>query len=79
MTLSRALARLDEAGFNLTGGLSARDYDALVPSAWRLAELAPDARGALVVGHAGRALWPRFTASPEARLERDPSSASGFG
>jgi hypothetical protein len=72
MSLERVRALLDAAGFNLTGGLAAAEYDALVPPAWGLAELAPRARGALVVGHAGRALWPRFAASPEARLDRDP-------
>jgi hypothetical protein len=72
MSLERARALLDEAGFNLAGGLSAAEYDALVPEAWTLEALAPRARGVLVVGHAGRALWPRFAASPEARLERDP-------
>jgi hypothetical protein len=75
MTLARALARLDEAGFNLAGALAAPDYDALVPEAWRLASVAPRARGVLIVGHAGRALWPRFAVSPEARLERDPLDA----
>lgn len=72
MSLERVRAVLDEAGFNLTGELAAAEYDALVPAVWKLAGLAPRARGVLVVGHAGRALWPRFAASPEARLERDP-------
>jgi hypothetical protein len=72
MSLERIRESLDAAGFNVTGSLAAPDYDALVPAAWKLAEVAPRARGVLVVGHAGRALWPRFLASPEARLDADP-------
>jgi hypothetical protein len=72
MTLAAAREQLGGAGFNLCGELAAGEYDALVPPAWKLAALAPRARGVLIVGHAGRALWPHFSASPEARLERDP-------
>jgi hypothetical protein len=67
MTLERARAQLAAAGFNAVGALAAADYDARVPDAWKLCAVAPRARGVLVVGHGGRALWPRFTASPEAR------------
>lgn len=63
---------LDAAGFNLTAPLPARDYDAIVPPPWRLDAVCPGARGVVVVGNGGRSLWPRFRASPEARVRRDP-------
>jgi hypothetical protein len=63
---------LDDAGFNLTGPLLADEYDRLAPPAWQLDAICPGARGVLVVGNGGTALWPRFTSSPEARLRRDP-------
>lgn len=53
----RVVARLDAAGLGLRGALSAADYDARVPSAWRCARLLPDARSAVVVGSGGRSLW----------------------
>jgi hypothetical protein len=65
-------AQLEAAGFNLLGELAAADYDARVPRAWKLAEQAPRARGVWIAGHGGRALWPRFSTSPESRLETDP-------
>jgi len=73
--IAEVLGRLDAAGFDLHAPLAARDYDALVPEAWKLGALAPGTRGVLVIGHAGRALWPRFEASPEAGLECDPLDA----
>jgi epoxyqueuosine reductase len=75
VSVSRALAALADAGLALTGALALEDYDALVPRAWSSASLAPGARGALVVGNAGRALWERFQSSPERALAQDPLDA----
>lgn len=75
MSLDRALAGLAEAGLGLTGTLAIAEYDALVPEPWRSLHLAPGARGALVVGNAGRQLWERFVASPERALASDPLDA----
>jgi len=72
MSLAHLRAGLGAAGFNLLGELSAADYEARVPAAWKLAQLAPGARGVLIAGHGGRELWPRFCTSPEAGLEVDP-------
>lgn len=72
MSLARIVARLTDAGLGLTGTLPIELYDALVPASWRSAQLLPSARGALVVGNAGRVLWERFVASPERALDRDP-------
>ncbi len=72
MTLPGIREALEEAGFNLTGPLPVPEYDALVPPVWRIASVCPGARGVLVVGNGGRALWPRFKSSPEARSRRDP-------
>jgi len=65
-------AALAGAGFNLCGALSAARYDALVPGAWRSAELLPDARTALVVASGGRALWTALQAAPEHAAPSDP-------
>lgn len=75
MILEAIVARLADAGLTLTGTLPIAEYDALVTKPWRSAQLAPAARGALVVGNAGRALWERFVASPERALVRDPLDA----
>jgi hypothetical protein len=75
VSLEHALAALADAGLGLTRGLAIETYDALVPPPWRSAGLAPGARGALVVGNAGRALWERFQASPERALVDDPLDA----
>ncbi len=75
MSLGRIVARLADAGLGLTGTLPIEIYDALVPEPWRSLRLAASARGALVVGNAGRALWERFVASPERALARDPLDA----
>lgn len=72
MSSARALAYLDSQGLGLTGSLPIAAYDSLVPPMWRSAELAPAARGALVVGNAGRALWERLEAAPERALPDDP-------
>jgi hypothetical protein len=67
--------RLDRAGLDVRGVLSASRYDALVPPAWRVARLLPEARCAIVVGSGGRALWSAFCASPEASRARHPLDA----
>lgn len=66
---------LDRAGLALLGCLSRARYDALVPPAWRAAELLPEARSALVVASGGRALFAAFRASREAQLDADPLDA----
>jgi len=48
---------LDAAGLDLRGALASADYDARVPPAWRAEATLPGARGALVIGSGGRALW----------------------
>jgi hypothetical protein len=75
VSAERALAHLARAGLSLSGSLSIATYDSLVPAVWRSAELAPGARGALVVGNAGRALWEKFKVSPERALAHDPLDA----
>jgi len=72
VSAERALAHLARAGLAQSGTLAIAAYDALVPAAWRAAELAPGARAAIVVGNAGRALWEKFEASPERALADDP-------
>jgi len=75
LSLAGIVAALADAGLGLTGTLPIALYDQIVPPPWRSAQLMPGARGALVVGNAGRALWDRFVASPERALERDPLDA----
>ena len=70
--LERVRAQLEQRGLNLTGGLPPEEYDALVSEAWQTRAIAPDCRGVLVVGNAGRALWPRFREAPEFALRRNP-------
>jgi hypothetical protein len=72
VNLSGVNRDLETAGFNLTGTLPAAEYDATVPGPWRIEETCPGARGILVVGNAGKALWPRFRSSPEAALRSNP-------
>jgi hypothetical protein len=64
-----------EAGFNLTGVLSASRYDSLVPPAWRCAELLSGARVVVVLGCGGRAFGAAFRSSPEFALPTDPVDA----
>jgi ferredoxin len=66
--------QLAAAGFNASGILSARDYDALVPAAWRSDALLAEARSAVVLGCGGRAFADAFARSPEAQSLplRDP-------
>ena len=75
MSLDSAVAGLVDAGLGLTGTLPIAEYDSLVPEPWRSLHLAPGARGALVVGNAGRRLWERFVVSPERALSSDPLDA----
>lgn len=75
MSAARAAEGLARAGLNVTGALAIASYDALVPAAWRSAALAPGARGALVVGNGGRALWEAFERAPERALELNPLDA----
>jgi hypothetical protein len=75
LSLERIVARLADAGLGLSGTLPIAIYDELVPPAWKSTRLAPSARGALVVGNAGRVLWDRFLASPERALDVDPLDA----
>ena len=75
MSAARAAEALARAGLNVTGVLAIASYDALVPAAWRAAALAPGARGALVVGNGGRALWEAFARAPERALAADPLDA----
>ncbi len=72
MSLEAIRSALRVAGFNLTGALPPAEYDARVPEPWRAARVHPACRGVLIVGNGGRSLWPIFSASPEARLRRDP-------
>jgi hypothetical protein len=72
VSLTSALVGLDRAGLGLTGTLPISAYDSLVSPPWRSSRLAPGARGAVVVGNAGRALWERFAESPEFALPDDP-------
>ncbi len=67
-----SLETLREAGLNLYGVLSARAYDALVPPAWRCAQILPPARSVLVLASGGRAFFDRFEASPEVGERTDP-------
>lgn len=72
MSLERVLATLRESGFNLTGGLSREAYDEYAPPAWQTSRISASCKAVLVVGNGGRWLWPRFRASPEASLRRNP-------
>lgn len=72
MKLAELQRRLTDFGLNLSAPLALADYDSLVPEAWRAERIAAGCRGALIVGNAGRALWPLFAASPEASLRRNP-------
>jgi hypothetical protein len=72
VSAAQAVESLAQAGLGLTGSLPIAAYDALVHPAWRSAALAPGARGALVVGNAGRSLWEKFEAASECALADDP-------
>jgi hypothetical protein len=51
---------LEPFGLNLVGAAAVARYDAAVPPRHALAALAPAARGAIVVGNGGGALWHAF-------------------
>ena len=69
---SGIVSALEAGGFGLAAPLPVSPYDALVPEPWRASALLPGARAVLIVANAGRSLWPRFRASPEAALATDP-------
>jgi hypothetical protein len=66
--------RLEHAGMNLVGATSVAEYDACVAPSRRLASRAGGARGVVVVGNGGAALWRAFRAAVPAieAGERDP-------
>ncbi|HJO25162.1 MAG: hypothetical protein QF890_16045 [Myxococcota bacterium] len=63
---------LAAAGFNAAGVLSARGYDALVPSAWQTSALLPGARALVVLGCGGREFGEAFQRAPEAQSTEHP-------
>lgn len=63
---------LERAGFVVAGVLRARDYDDLVPPAWRSAAWMPDARSALVLGTAGGRFEAGWRSAPSWQTESDP-------
>lgn len=72
MSAERVRAALAAGGFELSAPLPREEHDRLVPRAWQIDVVYPGAGSVLVIANAGRALWPLFQRSPEARLERDP-------
>lgn len=66
---------LAAAGFNASGCLGVRRYDALVPAAWRAAALLPATRTAVLLAAGGPGFFAAFRAAPEARLATDPVDA----
>jgi epoxyqueuosine reductase QueG len=50
------------SGVDLVGGCSVGAYDARAPAGFRSADVMPRARGVVVVGSAGRALWSALRA-----------------
>lgn len=63
---------LEAAGFNAAGVLSARGYDALVPSAWRTSAQLPGARAAVVLGCGGRGFGEALQRALEADSSEHP-------
>jgi hypothetical protein len=63
------------AGFNVFGAIPAQRYDDLVTASWRRAAQCPGARGVVIVGSGGPALFDAFARSPEATLSDDPLDA----
>jgi hypothetical protein len=57
--LTPALARV---GLNLVGAAAPDAYDARVPAQYALRNLAPEARGVVVIGHGGGAFWSAYRA-----------------
>ena len=70
MSGDAALRRLERAGFTLFAPLALDDYNARVPDVWK--ESPSRYAGVWIVANAGRALWPRFRASPEFSRPDDP-------
>ncbi len=67
--LADVRARLGQRGFNLTGIVDSRRFDAEVPGGRRLGEILPGARSAMVIAAGGRALWEAITEERRKRGE----------
>ena len=65
-------ARLGRVGIDLIGATSVAAYDARVAPDRRLVRMAQDARGVIVVGNGGSALWYAFRAAVDAPGSDDP-------
>jgi hypothetical protein len=65
-------ARLAHVGIDLVGATSVAAYDARVAEGRRLAHDAPDARGVIVLGNGGTALWSAFRAEADVADLTDP-------
>lgn len=65
-------ARLGRSGINLVGATSVAAYDLRVAPPRRLAPRAPGARGVIVLGNGGRALWDAARAVIVRSAARDP-------
>jgi len=68
-------ARLGRVGIDLVGATSVAAYDARVPADRRLAGDAPGARGVVVLGNGGRALWDAFRGAAGEAGVADPLDA----
>ncbi|MEE8536541.1 MAG: hypothetical protein V3U86_12215 [Acidobacteriota bacterium] len=66
--------RLARRGFNLTGIVDSRRFDAEVPGGRRLGDILPGARSAMVIAAGGRALWDAI--SEERRKRGEEASAT---
>ncbi|MGH7893206.1 MAG: hypothetical protein ACREQL_00975, partial [Candidatus Binatia bacterium] len=73
--VSALAARLARWGLNLVGATSIAAYDARVGERHRIAPHAPDARGVIVVGNGGGALWEAFHAFRRAHPDEPASRA----
>src|SRR5262245_30321674 len=65
-------AALAASGINLIGATPVEAYDATVPAPYRLRELEPAARSAIVAGNGGGAFWNAFREF----CRRDPAQAA---
>jgi hypothetical protein len=68
-------ARLAHVGLDLVGATSVAAYDARMTAGQGLAPRAPEARGIVVVGNGGAALWRTFRAAVPAPAGDDPLDA----
>jgi epoxyqueuosine reductase QueG len=73
-------AALGGTGLDLVASCPIEAYNARAPRPLRSLELMPRARGIVVVGSAGRALWMRFEAAlkEEAELRAEPHPLESF-